>query len=65
MKEALSWTKEWRSGKCILETDSKLLVDAVTGVRGLSYFDPIAADVQEWSRVAPYFIHCNLALEEL
>lgn len=31
LKEALSWTKTFRTSKCIFESDSKILVDAVNG----------------------------------
>ena len=47
LKEAISWTSTWRTEKCIFETDSKLLVDAVNGIRGRSYFDLIAEDCHE------------------
>lgn len=39
LKEALIWTSKWRDKKCIFET---MLVDAVNGVNGRSYSDPIA-----------------------
>lgn len=29
LKEALSWTMQWRSSKCVFETDAKILVDAI------------------------------------
>lgn len=34
LKEALSWVKTWRTSKCIFETDAKLLMDTIHGVRG-------------------------------
>ncbi|KAL8103570.1 hypothetical protein AgCh_027952 [Apium graveolens] len=47
LREALSWIKQWRRTKCIFETDSKLLVDALNGVRGRTYFDTIVSDCLE------------------
>ncbi|XP_074378240.1 uncharacterized protein LOC141719767 [Apium graveolens] len=50
LKEALSWTKQWRSRKCIFETDAKSLVDAITGSKdnqGRSTFDTIVDDCKE------------------
>lgn len=47
LKEALSWVKEWRTEKCIFETDAKLLVDALQGTRGKSLFDTIVQECQE------------------
>lgn len=47
LKEALSWTKEWRTHKCIFETDYKLLIDASKGNIGKSMFDTIVEDCQE------------------
>ena len=61
LKEALSWVKEWRASKCVFESDAKLLVDAVQGRRGLSYFDTIAEDCNEllkhFAEVLLVFIH--------
>ena len=34
LKEGLTWTKDWKSSKCVFECDAKLLVDAVNGSRG-------------------------------
>lgn len=50
LKEALSWNKEWTNLKCIYETNYKLLVDAIYGTRGKSYFDPIVDDRVEMSK---------------
>lgn len=47
LKEALSWTKTWRDSKCIFETDAKLLVEAVKGTRGRSYYDTIVEDCRD------------------
>lgn len=47
LKEALAWIKDWRSAQVIFETDSKLLVDALTGSRGKSFFDTIVNDCVE------------------
>ena len=44
LKEALSWTKEWRSSKCLFECDAKLLVDAVNGGQGNTYFHAMVED---------------------
>ena len=44
LKEALTLTKNWRSSKCIFECDAKLLVDAVNGGRGNSYFHAMVDD---------------------
>ncbi|XP_074360435.1 uncharacterized protein LOC141700627 [Apium graveolens] len=47
LKEALYWTKEWRTSKFIFESNAKLLVEAVQGTRGTSYFDTIAENCSE------------------
>ncbi|XP_074323048.1 uncharacterized protein LOC141659993 [Apium graveolens] len=39
--EAIEWVKNWRTTKCIFETDSTLLVDAFQRDRGRSNFDTI------------------------
>lgn len=52
LKEALSWTKEWRSSKCIFECDAKLLVDAVNGSPGHTYFHAI---VDECNSILKHF----------
>ncbi|XP_074351625.1 uncharacterized protein LOC141690750 [Apium graveolens] len=44
LKEALAWTKEWRNSKCIFKCDAKLLVDAVNGGRGNTYFHAMVED---------------------
>lgn len=38
LKEALSWTKDWRKSKCIFECDAKMLIDAVNGDKGRTHF---------------------------
>lgn len=47
LREALSWVKDWRTTKCIFDSDVKLLVDALHGQRGKSIFDTIVEDCQE------------------
>lgn len=44
LKEALLWVHEWRKQKCIFEMDSKLVVDAIHGVRGSFIFHGIIDD---------------------
>lgn len=44
LREALSWTIQWRTKKCIFECDAKLVVDAVNWGRGKSMFDMIVED---------------------
>lgn len=48
-------------GKCIFESDAKLLVDAVKGSKGNSYFDIIAEDCSElfkhFEKVLLVFVH--------
>ncbi|KAL8095164.1 hypothetical protein AgCh_036571 [Apium graveolens] len=39
MKEALSWMLTWKHNHCVVETDSKNLVDACNGRRGEAYFE--------------------------
>lgn len=41
LKEALEWTRMWRTTRCIFESDAKLLVDAFQRDRGRSNFDTI------------------------
>lgn len=41
LREALLWTKEWRSYMCIFECDAKGVVDAINTKGGRSYFDMI------------------------
>lgn len=61
LKEALSWIKAWRTSKCIFETDAKLLVDAINGMRGKSFFDTIVIDCTEllkhFEEVLVVFVH--------
>lgn len=47
LKEALSSTKGWRGVKCIFESNPKLLVDALNGHKGNSYFGTIITDCIE------------------
>lgn len=47
LREALQWTRAWKSTRCIFESDCKLLVDAVNGRMGRSFFDTIVADCRE------------------
>ena len=47
LREALSWTKKWRSIKCVFETDAKILVDAINTTKdnqGCSTLDTIVDD---------------------
>ncbi|KAL8125037.1 hypothetical protein AgCh_012638 [Apium graveolens] len=44
LKEALSWVKQYGFRRCVFETDSKLLADAVNGDTGRSYFHSIVGD---------------------
>lgn len=47
MKEAIKWLKDWRTTKCIFESDDKLLVDAFHRERGRSNFDIIVKDCSD------------------
>ncbi|XP_074355726.1 uncharacterized protein LOC141695374 [Apium graveolens] len=47
LREALSWTKNWRRSKCIFECDAKALVEAVNGEGGQSYFHTIVDDCKD------------------
>ncbi|XP_074378201.1 uncharacterized protein LOC141719726 [Apium graveolens] len=47
MKEAFSWTQQWRVSKCVFESDAQNLVDAINGHGGRSYFDTIVDDCKE------------------
>ncbi|XP_074359574.1 uncharacterized protein LOC141698717 [Apium graveolens] len=48
LKEALSWVKDWRTSKCIFETDAKLLVDVMHSPKqGRSFFDTLVDDCKE------------------
>lgn len=44
LKEALSWMKGSRNSKCIFESDAKLLIDALNGSGGSSFFDTTDSD---------------------
>ena len=61
LREALSWTKEWRRTKCIFECDAKLLVDAVNGVKGKTYFHAMVEDcidiLKHFDEVLVVFAH--------
>lgn len=61
LREALSRLKDWRNGRCIFESDAKLLVDAINGTRGRSYFDTIVIDCLEllkhFEEVLVVFVH--------
>ncbi|KAL8097342.1 hypothetical protein AgCh_030472 [Apium graveolens] len=46
-REALSWIKQWRTTKCIFESNSKQLVDALNGSQANSYFDTVVSDFIE------------------
>ncbi|XP_074374083.1 uncharacterized protein LOC141714463 [Apium graveolens] len=45
--EALSWIKNWRHNKCVFESDSKLLVDAVNDTGGAAYFHMIVDEFRD------------------
>ncbi|XP_074378397.1 uncharacterized protein LOC141719935 [Apium graveolens] len=47
LREALSWIKQWRTTKCIFESDSKQLVDALNGSQANSYFNTVVSDCIE------------------
>lgn len=47
LREALSWIKDWRRTKCIFESDSKQLVDAINERRDKPYFGLIVDDCIE------------------
>lgn len=47
LREALSWTKEWRRNKCIFECDAKGVVEAIKEGGGCSYFHTIIEDCRE------------------
>ena len=49
----MSWTKEWRSSRCVFETDVKVLVDAINAAKdkqGCSTFDTIVDDCRELTK---------------
>ncbi|XP_074371291.1 uncharacterized protein LOC141712305 [Apium graveolens] len=47
LREALSWIMPWRKTKCIFECDAKMVVDAVNGGSGNSYFHMIIDDCKD------------------
>ncbi|XP_074323039.1 uncharacterized protein LOC141659986 [Apium graveolens] len=47
LREALTWTKEWRNNKGIFESDAKGMVEAINGGSGSSYFHMIIEDCRE------------------
>ena len=61
LKEALTWTKHRRQKKCIFECDTKLLVDAVNGEGGNTYFHSIVDDcidlIKHFDEVLVVFAH--------
>ena len=61
LQEAVIWTSKWQYTRCNFESDSKLLVDAVNGSIGNSYFDTIAANCKElikhFEEVSVVFFH--------
>lgn len=64
-----SWTKDWRTCKCIFEYHAKLLVDAIHGDKGKSYFDTIVEDCHEllkhFEEVLVAFVYRDLRIEWL
>lgn len=68
LREALSWTKDWRNNKCIFECDAKLLVDAINGGSGKSYFDTIFDDCRDMLKTLRkylFFLHIYLKMKIL
>lgn len=61
LREAMEWMKDWRYRRCIFESGAKLLVDAVNGKLGKTYFDTIAADcielMKHFEEVLVIFVH--------
>lgn len=47
MREALSWIKDWRRNNCVFESDSKLLIDALSEQTGNSLFHTFVEDCSE------------------
>lgn len=47
LKEPLSWIKNWRTSKCIFESDAKTLVDALQGRPEKSIFDTLVEVCRE------------------
>lgn len=46
-KEALTWTKNWRTCRCIFELDAKMVVDVVNGASRNSIFHGIIDECKE------------------
>lgn len=61
LHEALLWDKTREGNKCIFESDSKLLVEAVNGGIGKSYFHTIVNECHEiikhFEKVLIIFVH--------
>ncbi|WOH11862.1 hypothetical protein DCAR_0831358 [Daucus carota subsp. sativus] len=61
LKEALTWTKDWKRSKCVFECDAKILVDAVNGNQGNTYFHAIVDDctdlLKHFDEVLVLFAH--------
>ena len=61
LKEALAWTKNRRQNRCIFECHAKLVVDAVNGEGGSSYFHTIVEDsvdiIEHFDEVLILFVH--------
>ncbi|XP_074337519.1 uncharacterized protein LOC141674718 [Apium graveolens] len=51
-KEALTWTKNWRTRMCIFELDAKMVVDVVNGTRKNSNFHGI---IHECKKILKHF----------
>ena len=47
LKKTLSWVIDRQAGKCVFESDAKLLLDVVQEKKGSSYFNRIAEDYNE------------------
>lgn len=47
-KEALLWTKKWRTNRCIFELDAKSVVDAIHGPPKKSFFHTIIEECVGW-----------------
>ncbi|KAL8089279.1 hypothetical protein AgCh_038904 [Apium graveolens] len=71
LKEALSWVKDWRVHKCIFECDAKVLVDAMNGEGGATYFHLIVEEcrdiIKHFKEVLVCFVHrsANMAAHKL
>lgn len=61
LQEALLWAKAWGGNRCVFESDSKLLVEAVNGSMGKSYFHTIVSECREiikhFEEVLVVFVH--------